>query len=198
MRRTVDAEIASTTPRVTASAANSVLLQRESGIPVSAGRVQASAVIAVTVSAVNRRGRPVRGRSARPSRRAVANCRRHLRAVSTHSPSSAAIAVLDAPAAAASTIRARTRSRCSVRPLRARAVSTASSAAVSTTTNGLVTGIAASSAPTTIPAAATHRDHGVRAADGRSRGPGSAGEAVTMGRWHPVSPTRPRPPCVNG
>ena len=64
VRRTVDDEIVSVTPRVTASAARSVLLQRENGIPVSAGRVQARAVIAATVSAVNRRGRPVQGRSA--------------------------------------------------------------------------------------------------------------------------------------
>jgi len=56
------------------------------------------------------------------------------------------MAALEQPAAAASTIRARTRSRCSVRPLRARTVNTVSSAAVSMMTNGLVTGIAALSA----------------------------------------------------
>ena len=39
----VGVEIDSTRPRVTASVANSVLLQRDNGIPVSAGRVQASA-----------------------------------------------------------------------------------------------------------------------------------------------------------
>jgi hypothetical protein len=72
----------------------------------------------------------------------VVNRRRHRRAVSTHTPSCAAIAALAAPPAAASTIRALIRSRCSVRPLRARVVNTASSAAVSTMMNGLVTGIA--------------------------------------------------------
>lgn len=55
--------------------------------------------------------------------------------------------------------RARSRSRYSVRPLRARAVNTASSAAVSTMTNGLVTGTPGLSTPTTISATATRRDH---------------------------------------
>ena len=41
--RTVEAEIASATPRQTASTASSLLLQRDSGIPVSAGSVQAGA-----------------------------------------------------------------------------------------------------------------------------------------------------------
>jgi len=42
----VDGEIDSTMPRVAASSASSMLLQRDNGMPVSAGRVQASAVIA--------------------------------------------------------------------------------------------------------------------------------------------------------
>jgi hypothetical protein len=59
-RRTVDGEIAAVIPRVTASAASSALLQRDKGVPLSAGRVQASAVTQACSTAVNRRGLPER------------------------------------------------------------------------------------------------------------------------------------------
>ena len=62
-------------------------------------------------AAVNTRGRPLRGASVSPASRPAANRRRHLRTVSVHTPSSRAIAALACPAAAASTIAARSRSR---------------------------------------------------------------------------------------
>ena len=73
----------------------------------------------------------------RPAKRSVANRRLHVRTVSVHTPTSAAIRVLALPAAAPNTIRARTRSRCSVRTDRARAAKTASSASDRTITCGL-------------------------------------------------------------
>ena len=85
-------------------------------------------------------------------------------ACSVHAPpNSAAIAALETPAAAVSTIQA----RCSVRPLRARTVIIISSAAVSTMTNGLARGITALSALDHDRPAATRRDHpaGRRAGD---------------------------------
>jgi hypothetical protein len=61
--------------------------------------------------------------------------------MSVHTPASKAIAALAAPAAAASTILARSRSRYSLRADRAQAASTASSPADRTIMYGLGTGI---------------------------------------------------------
>jgi hypothetical protein len=60
IRRTVEADIASVMPLPTASRARSVLLQRDSGIPVSASSWQASAVTSARCTGVKRGGRPVR------------------------------------------------------------------------------------------------------------------------------------------
>src|SRR5262249_58948249 len=59
-----------------------------------------------------------------PASLAAANRRRHLRTVSTCTPTCAAIATLVLPAAAASTICARSRSRNGPRADRARAINT--------------------------------------------------------------------------
>ncbi len=91
-RPTVEAEIDSTTPRVTASAASSAQLHRASGTPVSAGSSQASAL--TSASAVLGRcaaGPAGAGRPARPGPRAQ-NRARHLRTVSSQTPSRRAIA----------------------------------------------------------------------------------------------------------
>ena len=62
-RRTVEAEIEATTPRRLASAASSGQLHLASGMSASAGSSQARAFTSATCTALNRRGRPVRGRS---------------------------------------------------------------------------------------------------------------------------------------
>ena len=88
-------------------------------------------------AAVNTGGRPLRGASLSPASRPSANRRRHLRTVSVHTPSSRAIAALSWPAAAASTIAARSRSRYGPRTDRDRAASTASSSPDKTIWYGL-------------------------------------------------------------
>jgi hypothetical protein len=107
----VDGEIASTTPRTTASAASSAQLQRAKGTPVSAGSAQANAFTSASAVAAKTRCRPGRGRSASPGRPRAQNRARHLRTVSTQTPSRPAIAAFVVPSAAASTIRARSTSR---------------------------------------------------------------------------------------
>jgi len=59
-RRTVEAEICSTTPRVTTSRANSGQLHRVIATPAVVGNSQAKALTPATTSAVNLRGRPLR------------------------------------------------------------------------------------------------------------------------------------------
>jgi len=79
-------------PRRAASPANSGQLHLASGTPLSVGNSQANALTSATTRAANRRGRPGRGRSARPSIPCSQNRRRHLRTVSTLTPSEREIA----------------------------------------------------------------------------------------------------------
>src|SRR3954447_24109905 len=65
-RPTVEGEMLSTTPRVTASAASSAVLHRDSGTPVSAGNWQASAFTSASAIVAKVRSRPGRGRSLDP------------------------------------------------------------------------------------------------------------------------------------
>ena len=113
-----------------------------SGTPDSAGSAHASAITPARSAAVNTGGRPLRGASVSPATRLMANRRRHLRTVSAHTPRSAATAAVFRPAAAASTIRARSQSRYSPRNDRARAASTARSPADKTIWYGPVPCIA--------------------------------------------------------
>jgi hypothetical protein len=96
--------------RAASSRASSGQLHRDSGTPVPAGSAHASAITSARSAAVNTGGRPLRGASFSPASLAAANRRRHLRTVSTCTPTLAAIAALVLPAAAASTICARRRS----------------------------------------------------------------------------------------
>jgi hypothetical protein len=91
-------------------------------------------------SGEHRRAAAARG-TASPASRPAANRRRHLRTVPVHTLSSAAIAALSWPAAAASTIAARSRSRQGPRTDRARAVSTACSSPERTIWHGLGKGM---------------------------------------------------------
>jgi hypothetical protein len=111
-RRIVEADTCSVMPRCTASRANSGQDHRDSGVPVSAGSAHARALTSATTTGANRRGRPLRGRSVRPSTPCWQNRRRHLRTVSRPTPNLRAIAALAAPSAAANTILARSTSRC--------------------------------------------------------------------------------------
>ena len=113
--------------RADSSRARSGPLHRASGTPDSAGSAHASAITSARSAAVKDGGRPLRGASFSPASRPSANRRRHLRTVSVHTHSTAAITALARPAAAASTIAARSRSRYGPRTDRARAASTASS-----------------------------------------------------------------------
>jgi hypothetical protein len=110
-RRTVEAEMPTTTPASIASIASSKLDHRDSGIPRVAGSSQAIAVTCACCTGVNRRGRPGRCPSASPASPRATNRDRHLRTVSTHTARSAAMLVLVAPSAADSTIRARSTCR---------------------------------------------------------------------------------------
>ena len=113
--------------RAASSRARSGPLHLASGTPDSAGSAHASATASARSAAVKAGGRPQCGASASPASPPSANRRRHLRTVSAHTPSSRAIAALSWPAAAASTILARSQSRWGPRTYRARAASTACS-----------------------------------------------------------------------
>jgi len=118
-RRTVDADTGEQIPPVTTCRASSGQLHLASGTPEASGGWQASALTAAICTGVKVGGRP--DRFASPSDAvpgAAHQRRRHLRTVSTHTPARAAIAVLDSPAAASNTIRARPASACAVRPAR--------------------------------------------------------------------------------
>jgi len=143
MRRTLEAETGPVRPRLASSAASSGQLHRASGTPVAAGSWQASAHTSARSAALIRRGRPVRGRSFSPASPRPANLPRHLRTMSSLTPSPAAIAALGQPRAAASTIRARCRSRCAVLAPRPRFFSIFRSLAVSQTGTARNTGIGA-------------------------------------------------------
>jgi len=129
--------------------------------------VQASALTCATCTGVKLRGRPDRGRSSSPGRRYAANRLRHLRTVSTAIASSAAIAMFERRCAAASTIRARTTSRCWPRAARARAVSTACSRVVNMMTNGLDM-LMTPLSPRTAPRDPRHAEPSTAASAGRS------------------------------
>ncbi len=85
-----------------------------------------------TCSSVTVRGRPGRGSSLRPFRRASRNRDRHLPAVVRDIPSSAATALTPAPSAQARTIRDRSASACAVFRRRAHPSRTCRSSSVST------------------------------------------------------------------
>jgi hypothetical protein len=103
-RAAVEALIASTTPAVTASSANSAPDHRDSGTPVVAGSSHANALTCACCTALNRGGRPHRFRSARPFIPSAANRPRHLRTVSTPTRRRRAITALAGPLAASNTI----------------------------------------------------------------------------------------------
>ena len=140
-RRTVDADTEAPMPRRAASDANSGQDHFASGVSLSPGRSHANAFTSATTEAANARGRPVRGKSRTPSRPCSQKRRRHLRTVSTVTARSRAIAAFAAPSAAASTIRARSTSRCSPLTRRARASSSRRCPSVSTIRCGLITGM---------------------------------------------------------
>ncbi len=94
--------------RVTTSVGSSAPEQRDSGTSLPPGSVHANALTCATATGVTRRARPARGKSTSAARSAATNRLRHLPAVSTSTPTSAAIASLAAPAAADNPIRART------------------------------------------------------------------------------------------
>jgi hypothetical protein len=87
-----------------------------------------------TCSAVIDDGRPGRGSSASPSRRASTNRARHLPTICTETPSSSATAVFDRPSAHASTILDRSASACAEVRRRAHRCSCSRSSLVSSST----------------------------------------------------------------
>ena len=143
-------------PALVISASSSGPVQRDSGTPVAAGSWQASATTAARVSSLIRRGRPERGRSASPSRPRPANRPRHLRTVSTVIRRSAAIRALSRPRAAASTICARSRSRCAVFAPRTRLFKVVRSPALSMTGTARSSGMAAPGQITAMQSAPGH------------------------------------------
>src|SRR5919107_2411734 len=81
---------------------------------------------------------------------AAQNRARYLRTVSTQMPSRRAIAAFASPSAAASTIRARSTSRCATRSARERRISSRRSRSPSTTRYGLAIAMAALPSPASI------------------------------------------------
>jgi hypothetical protein len=124
-QRTVDAETDATIPAAAACRASSGQVQRASGFPLPAGGSQARALTSATTRAGNFRGRPGRGASPSPATPCWQYRRRHLRAVSSQTPSWAATAGFVRPAAASSTIRTRSTSRNGAVPRRETASSSA-------------------------------------------------------------------------
>jgi hypothetical protein len=111
-RRTVAVDTAASRPLAIASVRNSARLQRPSGTPRVAGSSHAIALTSATTAAANARGRPGRGRSRRPAHPSVQNRLCHLRTVLGVTPTRRAISAVGRPAAAPSTILARTTCRC--------------------------------------------------------------------------------------
>jgi hypothetical protein len=70
-RRTVEADTDDTAPRRMASTARSGQLHLASGVLLAAGSSHANAFTSATCTALNRRGRPDRGRSASPPSRSA-------------------------------------------------------------------------------------------------------------------------------
>src|SRR4029450_4451232 len=111
-RRTVAVDTSATRPLASSSSRSSARLQRPSGTPRVAGSSHAIALTSATTTAANTRGRPERGRSRKPGYPWVQNRWRHLRTVLGATPTRRAISALGSPAAASSTILARTTCRC--------------------------------------------------------------------------------------
>jgi hypothetical protein len=132
-RRTVEAEMSSTTPLSTASSARSAWLKRDRGTLRVAGSSQAIALTWACCARVNLGGRPGRSRSRNPASPAAAKRPRQVRTVSSQTPTRSAIAVLGQPRAASSTIVARTTWRCSAVAVRVSFFSRWRWTAVSTT-----------------------------------------------------------------
>ena len=119
------------------SARSSARLQRLTGTLRVAGSSQAIALTSATTAAANTRGRPGRGRSRRPAYPWVQNRLRHLRTVLGATPTRRAISALGRPAAASSTILARTTCRCGTACDRAARLSARRSLARKLIWNGL-------------------------------------------------------------
>ena len=115
-RRTVDDEIAATRPSRTAWPASSAELHLDNGTRRCSGGSHAIALMPATTSDPNRRGRPDRGRSARPAIPSSQNRFRHRDTTSTQTPTRAAMSTFCMPSAASSTIRARTTAAMRHRP----------------------------------------------------------------------------------
>ena len=135
-RRTVEDEIALTSPSRTAWPASSAELHRDNGTWRCSGGSHANALIPATTSEPNRRGRPDRGRSANPASPCSQNRFRNREATSTHTPTCEAMSTFCTPSAANSTIRARTTDACDADRDPARSSSTALSSLDNRTTNG--------------------------------------------------------------
>jgi hypothetical protein len=110
-RRTVELDTSAARPLAMTSSRNSARLQRLIGTLRVAGSSHAIALTSATTAAANTRGRPGRGRSRRPAYPWVQNRLRHLRTVLGVTPTRRAISALGSPAAASSTILARTTCR---------------------------------------------------------------------------------------
>jgi hypothetical protein len=92
-RRTVDDEMPSTRPSLTAWAASSPELHLDNGTSRRFGGSQASALTPATTAEPNVRGRPDRGRSFSPASPSWQNRLRHLAATSTHTPTRLAMSM---------------------------------------------------------------------------------------------------------
>jgi hypothetical protein len=110
-RHSVVVEMSSTSPVAMSSWRSSPRLQRESGTPRGAGSSQATALAQATTAAGNTRGRPGRLRSRRPCNPSLKKRLRHLSTVLGATPTRRAISAFGSPAAASSTILARTTTR---------------------------------------------------------------------------------------
>src|SRR5664279_6250086 len=141
-RRTVVGEIDRQIPAVTACRASSGHDQRDNGWPACVGGLQASALTWATCTGLKTGRRPDRFASPNEDTPGAVHQRcRYLRAVSSQTPSDAAIRAFGWPSAAASTIPARRVRRCSVRPERISRSRSWRWVSVNTTRSGLVGGI---------------------------------------------------------